>query len=497
MGAIQREAAPVEVMAEARVSGEPILRARENCREIATADRAAVLIDGAEYFARLEDMLRRTKRSIIIIGWDFDGRIRLRQDQSPEESPPIGALLRSLVEEKPDLTVRVLIWSASILHAPGDTREMLFGAEWQNHPRINVKLDTRHPIYAAHHQKIVVIDGCVAFVGGIDLTVGRWDTPEHRLDDPNRVGPDGKAYEPVHDIQMAVDGAAARAVCRVAEERWKAATGENLDIGPCEDPGLWPADLEPEFSNVPVAIARTLPSLGRKHSVTESARVTLAAIEAARDSIYIEAQYLTSGTIGKALARQLEKPDGPEVIILMAHESRGLLERWVMGTNRDRLIRRLVRSDHHGRLRVEYPCMEGRDGPQQVLIHAKLLIVDDRFVKVGSSNLNNRSIGLDTELDLAIEANSETQRRAIAKLRDRLLGEHLATPADVVGRTVEEEGSLGAAIDRLNVNTRCLKPFEAIDDDGPVHPVFATRLLDPKKRLFKRRWLWPFGSQAG
>jgi phosphatidylserine/phosphatidylglycerophosphate/cardiolipin synthase-like enzyme len=484
-------------MNTAQHSGEPILRAGDNCREIATADRAAVLVDGAAYFARLEDMLRRAKRSVIIIGWDFDGRIRLRQDKSPEESPPLGTLLRSLVEEKPGLTVRALIWSASILHAPGDTREMLFGAAWQDHPRITVKLDTRHPIYAAHHQKIVVIDGCVAFVGGIDLTVGRWDTPEHRLDNPHRVGPDGKPYEPVHDIQMVVDGAAARAVCRVAEERWKTATGEDMEVGPCEDPALWPADLDPEFSAVPVAIARTLPSLGRKHSVTESARVTLAAIEAARESIYIEAQYLTSGTIGKALARQLEEPDGPEVIILMAHESRGLLERWVMGTNRDRLIRRLVRADKHGRLRVDYPCMEGRDGPRQVLIHAKLLIVDDRFVKVGSSNLNNRSIGLDTELDLAIEATSETHRRAIAALRNRLLGEHLAASAHVVARTLVEEGSLGAAIDRLNVNRRCLKPFEAIDDDGPVHPVFATRLLDPKKRLFKRRWLWPFGSQAG
>ena len=200
------------------VPAPTILNIGRNCREIAVADRASALVDGSAYFASLEQALRNARRSVLIVGWDFDGRIRLRQDVDAQESPPLGELLRSLVEQRDDLCIRILIWSTSLIHAPGDMKQMLFGAPWQDHPRIRVKLDTRHPFYAAHHQKIVVVDDCIAFVGGIDLTVRRWDTPDHRIDDPDRVDPDGKAYPPVHDIQMVVDGDAARAVARVARD---------------------------------------------------------------------------------------------------------------------------------------------------------------------------------------------------------------------------------------------------------------------------------------
>jgi phosphatidylserine/phosphatidylglycerophosphate/cardiolipin synthase-like enzyme len=78
--------------------------------------------------------------------------------------PLSDPFLRSLVEARPDLEVRILVWSIAVLHAPGSPMELLVGAEWQQHPRIHVKLDTEHPVYAAHHQKIVVIDDRVAFV---------------------------------------------------------------------------------------------------------------------------------------------------------------------------------------------------------------------------------------------------------------------------------------------------------------------------------------------
>ena len=152
-----------------------ILQPGRNCWRISRAAKAAVMSDGGPYFAHLEDALRQAKRSVMIVGWDFDGRIRLRPDASPEESPELGPLLRSLVEARPELEIRILVWSVAVLHAPGAPLPLLFGAEWQEHPRITLKLDTRHPLYAAHHQKIVCIDGGLAFVGGIDLTVRRWD----------------------------------------------------------------------------------------------------------------------------------------------------------------------------------------------------------------------------------------------------------------------------------------------------------------------------------
>ena len=80
-----------------RSRADPILRPGQNCWRVARADRASVLIDGASYFARLEAALRNAQRSILIVGWDFDGSIRLRPDASAEESPPLGPLLRALV----------------------------------------------------------------------------------------------------------------------------------------------------------------------------------------------------------------------------------------------------------------------------------------------------------------------------------------------------------------------------------------------------------------
>jgi phosphatidylserine/phosphatidylglycerophosphate/cardiolipin synthase-like enzyme len=106
--------------------------------------------------------------------------------------------------------------------------------------------------------------------------------------------------------------------------------------------------------------------------------------------------------------------------------------------------------------------------------------VDDTFLRIGSSNLNNRSIGLDTECDLAIEATSDDVRQTIMGLRNRLLAEHLGTHPDIFSNACLEEGdSLIAAIERLNVNSRRLHAFGAMFDEGPADPAVGTSLLDP------------------
>ena len=87
-------------------------------------------------------------------------------------------------------------------------------------------LDGHHPVGASQHQKIVVVDDTVAFVGGFDLSKWRWDTPAHRPRDNRRIDPDGKPYPPFHDIQMAVDGPVARTLGRLARKRWLRASRE-------------------------------------------------------------------------------------------------------------------------------------------------------------------------------------------------------------------------------------------------------------------------------
>jgi len=457
-----------------------ILKPARNCWRVAQAQRVAVLIDGGPYFARLEAALRLATREILIVGWDFDGAVRLRPDASPEDSKPLGELLHELVESRPDLEVHILVWSVAVAHAPSNPMPLLFGANWQKHPRIHVKLDTMHPIYAAHHQKIVCIDDAIAFVGGMDLTVDRWDTNRHLADDPLRVSPTGVPYRQVHDIQMLVDGEAASALATLARERWENATGETL-VETRGDQDPWPLGLQPHFVQTPVAIARTAPGRRMREAIRESAMLTADALAAARERIYIEAQYMTATGIGDVLVQKLTSENGPEVIVLMTHSSEGLLERVVMGKNRDRLIRRLKHADWFDRLRVFYPVVPGRKGEEKLLVHSKLIIVDDVFIKVGSSNLNNRSIGLDTECDVAIEGTDRDTRGRIAGIRDQLLAEFLDEPPEVVRELAAREGSIVRTIEALNQNPRRLRAFEAMNGAGPRTPVFGTALLDPKQ----------------
>ena len=128
----------------------------------------------------------------------------------------------------------MLSWDFSVIYVL--ERELLparsFG--WQDSERLHFRLDGRHPVGASQHQKVVVIDGSLAFLGGIDLTKARWDTRRHAADEGRRRDPDGNSYRPFHDVQAVVSGPTAAELRELADERWMNATGESLpalDIG--------------------------------------------------------------------------------------------------------------------------------------------------------------------------------------------------------------------------------------------------------------------------
>jgi phosphatidylserine/phosphatidylglycerophosphate/cardiolipin synthase-like enzyme len=469
-----------------------ILVPGRNCWRVARARRAAVLVDAADYYAQLDRALRSAEHSILIVGWDFDGRIKLRPDDS--ECVALGDLLRSLVEARPQLHIRILVWSVAVLHAPGAPLPLLLGAPWQDHPRISLRLDSQHPLYAAHHQKIVCIDDEIAYVGGIDLTVKRWDTCDHGSEDPLRSDPDGLPYHPIHDIQMVVTGEIAREISAVARSRWHVATGE--DVAPVDvERQFGPTDCDTDFTDVPVGIARTAPAWRGAHAIREVAALTIDAIASARHRIYIESQYFTARELFDVTARGLGAREGPEIVVIVTRAARGFIERHVMGKNRNRLMRRLKRADRYDRLRVYYPVVPTPAGDCEVLVHAKLMIVDDDFLRIGSANLNNRSMGLDTECDLALEAKTDAARRTIARLRDRLLAEHTDTTPSEVAAATAGQGTLIRGIESLNCNDRCLRPLLP-DNRGPTRWVFGTRLLDPV-RPFEPLWFLHWRSSSG
>ena len=454
-----------------------ILEEGVSCWRIAQAGRVAILIDGAAYFQALLDGLRRARSRVVIVGWDLDPRIRLDPRDPATE---LRRLLRDLVERCPGLHVHLLIWDVSLVFGPSRTTDQLVGNHWQQHPRIHFRFDGEHPTAAAHHEKIVCVDDALAFVGGIDLTVERWDSPEHDFEDPARRDPDGERYDPVHDLHMAVDGEAAGAIAELVRGRWADATGETLP--PCRgevDP--WPETLATWLIDVPVGIARTRPAMDGRPGVSEVAELNAAALAAARRAVYIEAQYLSAVPVADHLAEALGRADGPEVVLLVWRRALGWLERFAMGSNRDRLLRRLAAADRHDRLRA-YWLGDPDDPEREVNLHAKLMIVDDTFVRIGSSNLNNRSLGFDSECDLAIEAPDARVSAGIARLRSTLLAEHLRRPIDEVEQAIAKEGLI-AAIERLNRDRGRLRRYQIEPDAGPTEPIPGTALLDPAEPL--------------
>lgn len=461
-----------------------ILREGETCWRLAKADQVAVIVDAAAYFAAAKDAILRARHTVFLIGWDFDLRIGLeRREPIPGVPDELGDFLVHLVEKRPDLRICVLRWDLSFLKFPFRATLPLKLLDWLAGERLEMRADHEHPSGACHHQKIVVIDDQVAFCGGIDMTVQRWDTPAHADDDPHRIDPGGETYQPWHDMTACIMGDAAKALGDLARERWRRATGDEVPPPPPGDP-CWPTGLRPDFRNVQVAIARTEPAYGEAQpEVREIESLYLEAIRAAQQSIYIETQYFASHRIATAIGRRLEEENGPEIVVVNPKSALGWLEEEAMGPARAVILNHLRRCDRYGRFRIYTPVTEKSD---DIYVHAKVMIVDNRLLRVGSSNVNNRSMGLDTECDLAIEVEADQSdaasvSRTIAEVRNRLLSEHLGvTESRLAEMLAHQGGSLIGAIESLRrEHGRSLVPFEPPPFSEVELALAEARVLDP------------------
>jgi phosphatidylserine/phosphatidylglycerophosphate/cardiolipin synthase-like enzyme len=203
------------------------------------------------------------------------------------------------------------------------------------------------------------------------------------------------------------------------------------------------------------------------------------AIAAARRWIYVENQYLTSDRAVECLAARLREPAGPELVLVLPARCPAWLEEVSMGRLRARSLARLRAADRYGRLRLYSP----RTGPDTwVNVHAKVLVVDDALVRVGSSNLTNRSLELDTECDLSVEAGERADvAGAIARFRNDLIAEHLGASEGDVRARLRSEGSLIGAIESLRRGTRTLEPLACAEAPGRVGAALASA-FDPRGR---------------
>ena len=455
-----------------------------NTWRIEDAGRAAILIDAGAYFGAVREALLKAQRNVFIIGWDLDSRTRLvGEDCEAHDGWPVTLrdFLTRLVGERPELIVHLLAWDFAVLYALEREPFPSLKLGWNMPSRVRFRLDNVLPVGASHHQKIIVVDDAVAFSGGLDLTIRRWDTCQHRFEDPHRLDPAGKSYPPFHDVQFMVDGKAALALGEIARERWARATGEHIPMTPAGSP--WPQSVTPDFEDAEVAIARTLPVNGDQGEVREVEALFHDMIAVAEHTIYIENQFLTCTAIAKALARRMREKPELETVIIAPRTHDSWLETHTMRNGRIRFMRTLRDAGVGDRVRLLYPEVRERGRVTHTMVHSKVMIVDDRLLRVGSANMNNRSMGTDTECDLAIEAENDAQRRAIQAIRARLLGDHCGVTEEVAARAIEASGSLIHVADTLSGRGHRLRRIDDGELDHGELAEYIEGLADPERPI--------------
>lgn len=444
----------------------PLFQPGRNCWRVERAERFRCVQDGAEYFRLVREALLAARRSVFILGWDIAAGVDLLPGTEGAGAPTrLAELLDYVARRQRGLQCHVLIWDYAAFYAVerDPFSRLRFGLG--THRRVHFGFDDHHPLGASHHQKMVVVDDRLAFVGGIDLTHHRWDTTEHATDNPLRRNLFGLTYGPYHEVQAMVDGPVAASLGVLARRRWRQRGRARLPpVAPAPRP-LWPAGVAADLEDVDVAIARTEPAFAGRPAVREAEACFEDQIAAARRTLYVESQYFTNARLAEAMAERLREPDGPEIAIVGPRECEGWLEQRTMGVLRSRVLERLLESDRHGRLLLLHPVASAARAVS-TFVHSKVMIADDEILHIGSANLSNRSMGFDTECDVAVDAAGDARVRAgIRAVRARLLAEHVGAAPDQVDSALGEGGRLREVLRQLGRGDRRLAALEVCADE--------------------------------
>lgn len=358
-----------------------------------------VLVDGAQALPAIAEALQGARRFVHLTGWHVAPHFELVRDESPVV---LGALLAELAER---IDVRVLVWAGAPLPAFHPTRSEVRDAirTLTRHTRIRCEPDPREHPFHCHHEKTISIDGEVAFVGGIDLTDDsgdRFDSSAHEA--RRRLG--------WHDVAARLRGPAVGDVHDHFAARWHAVTGETLDR----------PDPPPAAGDTTVQVVRTVAEDMYDELPRGDFRILesyMRALRAARHLVYLENQFLWAPEIVAVLAdklRRAQEDDFRVVVLLPAKANNG------QDDTRGQLSVLAEADDGAGRfLAATIRSLSGRrDDP--LYVHAKVGIVDDRWLTIGSANLNAHSLLNDTEMNVVTD-----DARLARETRVRLWAEHL------------------------------------------------------------------------
>ncbi len=425
-----------------------ILKPGRNCWRVRRAARAAFLLGDTAYFATLNGALRRAEHQVFIVSRDFDSRLQLPRQGAAvaADGTELGALLRRLAGERKALRIHILNQDF-----PAITRALSYNDLRGSAPGRATTSGIRcaqYPTDSVHRQKLVVIDDRLAFAGSIDLTQVQAKTPASGPVEKNCQPAAGTHPGSGHGIQIAVSGPVAVALGDLAREWWRRATGEQM-----QRPRYASADdrrdgLLADMHDVDVAVARTEPAQGDYADIREVEQLYLDSIAAAREFIYIAHSHFSAPAIAAALAARLAEPGGPEVILTLPPCPATPAAGHLPAVPCLKLIEQLRDADRCVRFALYQPppTAGGADN-----LHVGLMIVDDRFIRFGSSALDDRSLRLDSVCDLAVEAGADRSRDRIAlrAFRNRIIGDHLRTNPNVLDDAVRAQGSLIAGIEAV------------------------------------------------
>ena len=303
-----------------------------------------------------------------------------------------------------------------------------------------------------------------------------------------------RLFGPWHDLTLMVEGDAALALGDLGRERWAQAGGEKME--PCRPQvtSPWPTTLKADFSDVEVGIARTRSHWNNVSEVREIEALFLEHIARARHFIYAESQYFASRKIAEAIAKRVAEPEPPEILLINPISAEGWLEEVAMDGARVRLVHAIEEVDHRNRFRIYIPH---NAAGTPIYVHSKTMIVDDEVLRIGSANMNNRSLGLDSECDMFIDAaraGNGHAKAGITKLRLALLAEHLGLPRRAVEEALERDPSMFALIENTPRRGKYLEPFALRPLSETERAVADNALLDPERpeELFE-----PFSKRRG
>ncbi|NPC75843.1 phospholipase [Corallococcus exiguus] len=479
---------------------KPILNPGRNCWTRTDAHDAGVLVDARDYYRELYRAIRKARRSIVITGWQFDSDVTLLRGEDLEEAKGgevrLLPLLDEMCRENPELHVYILAWDFSMLLAMEREwmQNLLFN--WTTNERLRFRFDSSSPLYGAHHQKLVVIDGVMAFTGGMDVCDCRWDDRDHPARSKLRCDSGRDPHGPYHDVQTVLTGPAVKPLAELFEARWAHSGGGELHLEPVNRDDMTFEATMPAPPG-PVAISRTFGKtlLPPQAEVQEIRALYVDAIDAADRFIYIENQYFSSRAIYDALVKRMRAAGRPrlQVMLVLPRQPEALREQIAMGVAQVRLLRALreVASETGHGFAVYGSAAKDEDGSDVfTYIHSKVLIVDDTFMTIGSANTTNRSLGLDSELNLSWEAEApgDAVSRAIRRVRVSLMAEQAGLAGVAALRPLVDANHMVETLDGLaHEGQHRLRPhpLETVFDQNPLFKPLEPEefLIDPEESV--------------